>query len=291
MQESNNELFSSYSGANVVISNLKKSMGNAIDQKSGVIGALNGFFGSSSGSIPLGMPSTSEYSYVNGTTIRSAAANHAGTRYASASMTGTRLDAASALPMAGQALNYGANLGQNIVGTFSGAGKAGRALEAEQIRLSADNQIADMRIRESAIAWGNGEFQVSPYLERTKGAFRMNDYHAGTGSGILPYFLGGFKFTFDVMKLKPEFIAKYDEYFTNYGYASSRVGIPHIQTYLQGTKTGDAPKFLQNADGYYVTYIKTMNCKINHYNTMVSSFLEGLFDGGIQLIDGDTLLQ
>lgn len=151
------------------------------------------------------------------------------------------------------------------------------------------SQERALNLRGEANYWANSG-EIGNALSDAKPAFRANNYMAGGGSGTLPYFLNGFKFTFDVMKLKDSFLQKFDDYFTNYGYKSTRTGVPHIATYLGGTKTGNAPKFLQNEQGYYVTYIKTVDCKIYSTMDMITEFFEGLFDSGIQLIDGDTLL-
>lgn len=285
LMNTTNRLWSSQEGVEGSIDALSGYTKQAAGEKRGLVGGILEFFGLDN-SVNLSLLSSpiTDNRYVNGMTDRTAG------KYASTTMGSYSMNGVSAVSGAAAALQTGGRIGSNIVNTFGPGSADRRTMEADQMAASAENAIAEKRLRSAALDWCDGTYKISPYLNAAKGAFRMNDYHAGTGSGMLPYFLGGFKFTFDVMKLKPEFIAKYDEYFTNYGYNSTRVGIPHIQTYLQGTKTGDAPKFLENADGYYVTYIKTISCKVNHYNRMIASFIEGLFDGGIQLIDGDTLL-
>lgn len=285
LMNTTNRLWSSQEGVEGSISALSGYTKQAAGEKRGLVGGILEFFGLDN-SVNLSLLSSpiADNRYVNGVTDRTAG------KYASTTMGSYSMNGVSAVSGAAAALQTGGRIGSNIVNTVGPGSGDRRTMEADQMAASAENAIAEKRVRSAALDWCDGTYKVSPYLNAAKGAFRMNDYRAGTGSGMLPYFLGGFKYTFDVMKLKPEFIAKYDEYFTNYGYNSTRVGIPHIQTYLQGTKTGNAPKFLQNADGYYVTYVKTISCKVNHYNRMIASFIEGLFDGGIQLIDGDTLI-
>lgn len=164
-----------------------------------------------------------------------------------------------------------------------------RGMEHASKERQLNTQANELNLRSNAITWGStGE--IGGTLAAAKPAFRTKNYMAGGGSGTLPYFTNGFKFTFDIMKIKPSFLRKFDDYLTNYGLHSTRTGVPHLATYLQGTKTGDAPKFLQNEQGYYVTYLKTVDCKV--YSTMdfITDFFESLFDTGIQLIDGDTLI-
>lgn len=274
LNNTRNALWSSQTGADGTAGNIGEAAKYNAGKKRGVLGGINELIGNSGGGLG---------NYTNPVTTGS---DFNGEEYVQS----FGLSTGATLANSGQALRTGARIGRNVANSFGPSGSANREVTADQMATSAENEIANLRIRQSGLEWANGNYTESPYLAQAKSAFRVNNYHAGTGSGILPYFLGGFKFTFDVMKLKPEFIEKYDNYFTNYGYNSTRVGIPHIETYLHGTKTGNAPKFLQNEDGYYVTYIKTLDCKISHYNKMIASFLEGLFDGGIQLIDGDTLL-
>lgn len=294
-----NKLWSDQTGADGSAANIANAAKYNAGSKRGVIGAINSLMGSNNSVDATLLMSQSPY----GESQRSLSnilpwqqnwfsggyGLHGNDVYGRTTRA-TAGDTAGALSMSAAALQTGGRIGRNVANAVGPKGIANREATADAIALSAENSIADIRIRQAAMDWCNGDFHSSAYLSEAKSAFRVNDYHAGTGNGILPYFLKGFKFTFDVMKLKSTFIAKYDEYFTNYGYKSTRVGIPHIQTYLQGTKTGDAPKFLQNADGYYVTYVKTVICKVNHYNKTFASYLEGIFDGGIQLIDGDTLL-
>lgn len=183
----------------------------------------------------------------------------------------------------------------SVIGAANAPARAGNMVNQAAIthhtaERAINTREREINLREEALNWGStGEIGTS--LVAAKSAFRMNNYKAGGGCGTLPYFTNGFRFTFDVMKLKPAFLQKFDEYFTNYGYKSTRTGVPHIATYLAGTKTGDAPKFLQNGQGYYVTYIKTVDCKVFSNLDLVTDFFETLFNMGIQLIDGDTLIQ
>ena len=197
------------------------------------------------------------------------------------------------LSMGGSALSGEGNMsaiGASMkgVGTTIGKAQLMNMKTAEYATNIQKNQAA-LNLRQEANNWANtGE--IGPQLSAAKPAFRVNNYVAGGGVGAMANYLNGMRFMFDVITLKTAFLQKFDEYFTNYGYKSTRTGVPHIATYLGGTKTGNAPKFLQNSQGYYVTYVKTVDCKVYSSMELITEFFESLFNAGIQLIDGDTLL-
>lgn len=153
--------------------------------------------------------------------------------------------------------------------------------------LNTANKINNIRVE--AQEWAdNGNLGSS--LIAAKGAFRQNIYHAGgSSSGVLPAFLGGFRYVFDVKVLKSVYLKKLDEFFTNYGYTSTRFGVPHIANFLKGITDGDSCKFLENGEGYEITYIKTVDCKITANNKVTQTFFETLFNTGVQIINGDAL--
>lgn len=187
---------------------------------------------------------------------------------------------ASAFKSAGSAMSGIANLPVNIMNNETSAAQQFSALNST--RKSND-------IRSEALAWGSNG-QIGSSMIAAKNAFRKNDYHAGgSSSGVLPAFLGGFRYVFDVKVLKPVYIKKLDEFFTNYGYTSTRFGVPHIANFLKGITDGDSCKFLENVEGYEVTYIKTVDCKVTANNKITQTFFETLFNTGVQIINGDVL--
>ena len=187
---------------------------------------------------------------------------------------------ASAFKSAGSAMSGIANLPVNIMNNEVSTAQQFSALNSTR---------KSNNIRSEALAWGtNG--QIGSSMIAAKNAFRKNDYHAGGASGgVLPAFLGGFRYVFDVKVLKPVYLKKLDEFFTNYGYTSTRFGIPHIANFLKGITNGDSCKFLENGEGYEVTYIKTVDCKVTANNKVTQEFFETLFNTGVQIINGDAL--
>lgn len=194
-----------------------------------------------------------------------------------------------------------ASTGENMASAFRSAGSAmtgavnmpGNVMNNE---ISAAQQFSALNstrksnnIRSEALEWGSSG-QVGSSMIAAKNAFRKNDYHAGGGSGgVLPAFLGGFRYVFDVKVLKSVYLKKLDEFFTNYGYTSTRFGVPHIANFLKGITDGDSCKFLENGDGYEITYIKTVDCKVTANNKVTQTFFETLFNTGVQIINGDSL--
>lgn len=181
---------------------------------------------------------------------------------------------------AGSAMTGYVNLPGNVMNTEISAAQQFSSLNSTR---KANN------IRSEALEWGSSG-QVGSSMIAAKNAFRKNDYHAGGDSGgVLPAFLGGFRYVFDVKVLKSVYMKKLDEFFTNYGYTSTRFGVPHIANFLKGITDGDSCKFLENGEGYEVTYIKTVDCKVTANNKVTQAFFETLFNTGVQIINGDAL--
>lgn len=188
--------------------------------------------------------------------------------------------AGAAIMYAGKSLTGAVNLSRNLTNYEN-------QYTQQYKDLNTANKINNIRVE--AQEWATTG-DVGSSLIAAKGAFRKNDYHAGGGSGgVLPAFLGGFRYVFDVKVLKSVYLKKLDEFFTNYGYTSTRFGIPHIANFLKGITDGDSCKFLENGEGYEITYIKTVDCKVTANNKVTQTFFETLFNTGVQIINGDSL--
>lgn len=194
-----------------------------------------------------------------------------------------------------------ASTGENMASAFRSAGSAmsgyvnmpanvmNNEISAAQQFSALNSTRKSNNIRSEALEWGSSG-QVGSSMIAAKNAFRKNDYHAGGSSGgVLPSFLGGFRYVFDVKVLKSVYLKKLDEFFTNYGYNSTRFGVPHIANFLKGITDGDSCKFLENGEGYEITYIKTVDCKVTANNKVTQTFFETLFNTGVQIINGDSL--
>ena len=89
------------------------------------------------------------------------------------------------------------------------------------------------------------------------------------------------------VSINPAILAQYDTYFSNYGYASGRCGIPRVINYSRGLTDDDKVPHWQTLNGKPTTYIKTVDCKVIHSMLPVAQFIKGMFDTGIRMIQGD----
>lgn len=80
--------------------------------------------------------------------------------------------------------------------------------------------------------------------------------------------------------IKPAILEQYDNFFTNYGYTSNRIGVPRVCHYIKATDT--QPHF---QDGY--TYVKTSGMQVISNVKPASDYIEGLFDRGCKFKKGD----
>lgn len=123
--------------------------------------------------------------------------------------------------------------------------------------------------------WGNA-----------KPAFALNDYHAGSSGGHLPYLFNRMTFRLDPVFLRPEFIKIYEQYFDLYGYKSLRLGVPYVYQWMRGENV--KPHF-EEVDGYQTTYVKTENFMVTDVFAPAASFIEAMFNGGVRFVNGDEL--
>lgn len=89
------------------------------------------------------------------------------------------------------------------------------------------------------------------------------------------------------VKLRDSILQKYDQWFSNYGYASGRYGVPRIAAYIANSATGKphfAPSGSQN-----VTYVKTTDAHVIAPNKTSEQFWESMLNGGCQFIKGEEL--
>lgn len=138
--------------------------------------------------------------------------------------------------------------------------------------------------------YADGDY-ISGAFTNAKKAYTSHNYVAGAGD-ILPYYFNmavgtdgnsepsPFNFAFIKRTLKTEIMNVYDDYFTEYGYASNRVGTPRVCNYITGN--GLAPHF--DTDG---TYVKTSNMKVDHVIEDASRYISDMFNKGCRFIKGD----
>lgn len=137
----------------------------------------------------------------------------------------------------------------------------------------------------------NGEF-VSNVYGRARQVYTSHIYQAGDGV-TLPYYTGllssgisaeeepsPFDFALVHRHIEDEIIKKYDDFFSQYGYASNRIGIPRVCNYVSGK--GAQPHF---QDG--ITYIKTEGMTVISNRKETSDYISAMFNGGVKMKKGD----
>ena len=81
-------------------------------------------------------------------------------------------------------------------------------------------------------------------------------------------------------QIKPAILKQYDNFFSNYGYTSNRIGVPRVCHYIKATDT--QPHF---QDGY--TYVKTSGMQVISNVKPASDYIESMFDRGCKFKKGD----
>lgn len=81
-------------------------------------------------------------------------------------------------------------------------------------------------------------------------------------------------------EVKPAILEQYDNFFSNYGYTSNRVGVPRVCHYIKATDT--QPHF---QDGF--TYVKTSGMQVISNVKPASDYIESMFDRGCKFKKGD----
>lgn len=188
----------------------------------------------------------------------------------------------------GTVLSGAANVGANMA-----MGNTGGAVASGVGALGGLGSASPYSVSDESRAWESGGNIVdSKMFSPAKGAYVADDYHAGSGNGLINAYvnkrLAG-SFTFTRVKLKDVILQTYDNYLSGYGYKSGRVGKPRVCNWIEGsTDESEIPVF-RYYNGHYVTYIKTSNMHVTHTLKEVSDNIENMFNTGVQLLDGSSL--
>lgn len=142
----------------------------------------------------------------------------------------------------------------------------------------------------SAYVNGNLLSTDDPYIERfkfVKPAYANSNYVGGS-AGIIKYLraMGLFDFVGIHVQLRPEILEYYDSWFDLYGYASGRCGIPYVVQFCRGGS--DLPHWVASGGTLEgTTYVKTMDCKVEHSMMPVANAIKQMFDRGVRFKKGD----
>lgn len=191
----------------------------------------------------------------------------------------------------------GAKMGSPMMGGIMagvGATEAGVTyLDAQYAAGFNRKSYEDMiRKQQAAGLWGNGDLLSTddPDLKRfaqAKAAYANDNYFGGTG-GVIRYMrgMGLFDFVAINVQLRDEIKDYYDKWFDLYGYTSGRCGIPYVIQFCRGGS--DLPHWVGAggiAEG--TTYVKTMDCKVEHAMMPVANAIKQMFDAGVRFKKGD----
>lgn len=132
---------------------------------------------------------------------------------------------------------------------------------------------------------GKEDTAIDENFKYARPAYAQNKYYRNNGAGMTNFL--NFAYC-DILLLKvtlnPDILAKYDEYFDRYGYASGRIGIPRVINYMNGaTSPADLPLWTTT----YHTYVKTANCTVRNVPMPVASAIEQMFNSGIRFYGPD----
>ena len=179
----------------------------------------------------------------------------------------------------------GNGTGGNFVPAVSSAMDAANIWGYEKPAI--DNE-AKMRNQASDVLTGGTDNAIYENFQYTRPAYAAAIYHPINGDGVLNYNMNAFcDILFMRVSINPTILEQYDRYFTNYGYASGRCGIPRVINYTRGITADTSVPHWQTLNGKPTTFIKTRDCKVIHSMLPVASFIKQMFDNGVRMIQGD----
>lgn len=172
-----------------------------------------------------------------------------------------------------------ANLGNSVVNTGITTLKSAMDAGQKYDEMDEANNRRDMT---------KGDI-INGVYGRAKDAYVADTYHPGNNNGILNYYAGlGDISTFIItrVQLRPEILEQYDRYFSFYGYASNRYGVPRVCNYIKGS--GEQPHFDTTTSKHF-TYLKCGNMSVISPMQVVSDYIESLFNNGCRFFKGEDL--
>ena len=152
--------------------------------------------------------------------------------------------------------NYGANIGTEAEGHMRSDADIG---DVQKITTGAENSF------------------MYPHA---RGAFAASNYHAGSGSGYLQYYLKKVGFYIEIATLRSDVLQQYTKYLSMFGYNSMRVGKPRVW---------DGDPHYALVDGKLSTYVRTTGMSVEASTLESSMFIEDLFDKGVRFLKGSSL--
>jgi len=179
-------------------------------------------------------------------------------------------------------------LGAVGLGTFLG-GKggpatavlgAGTAMAQQASNLNA--QIIDMgsnkELMDAAYATAGGkDVPIPRSLALHADAFGGQNYSGGNNSGTIGQRLGDDQWVAEVVTLRPEVLFQYDNFLSNFGHRSGKVGVPNI------VQSAANAHYAPVGDGSSLTthFCKTNGARVYGVPSVFARDIERMFDGGV----------
>lgn len=182
------------------------------------------------------------------------------------------------------------NAGSALGGALSGVGST--VASGGQMHWKTVNYENEAdKLRES-LDYVNGDLLSTedPYIQRycnVKAAYANSNYVDGT-SGVMKYLrgMGLLDFVGIHVQLREDVLEYYDAWFDLYGYASGRCGIPYVIQFCRGGS--DLPHWVESGGTMEgTTYVKTLDCKVEHAMMPVAQNIKQMFDRGVRMKKGD----
>lgn len=198
----------------------------------------------------------------------------------------------------GGAIGAGSAGASVISGDLSGAVGSGLSA-AQQMRMAQLNEQykrpelenqASMLIDAYNVIAGGDQGALKANYKYARPAYAADIYNPINGDGVVNANVNMF---YDILvmrvSLHPSILARYDRYFTDYGYNSGRCGIPRVVNYMRGGADPTTLPSWLDINGKDTTYVKTRDCKVVYSMLPVAQFIKAMFDGGVRFIKGDNL--
>lgn len=144
-----------------------------------------------------------------------------------------------------------------------------------------NNKVAGMGVEDANTAAGG---YLSPEWQATRQAFVNRSYEASGADGWEMYQYWGANFRIDVHTIHPEYLATFERYFDLLGYATKRIGTPHLISWIR--KSGVEPKWAE-VDGHQISFLKTHNIQITGVIAPAIDAISSLLDGGCTFVKGN----
>lgn len=188
----------------------------------------------------------------------------------------------------------------NAGGAVSGASgivNSGASAEIASLRTQGMDVKASMMDAASSTLLdplaGTEDNPIYDNFQMSRGAYIMPNFHPSSAGGITNLVRNAQRVGViaRIVRRSNEFIAKYNNFFKKYGYATADVKIPAICKYMS-TPSDDAAAYINIPDqvgwpsgkGYSdYFYTQTKNMKVDNVCADSAIFIEHLFNGGLSL--------